>query len=44
MAHYLYPIPIKQFLLTSPDGTNVEESVIYQNPYWPIKADASAEK
>ena len=42
MAHYLNPIPIKQFLLTSPDGTSVSESTIYQNPYWPLTADSPA--
>lgn len=36
MAHYLNPVSIKQILLCTPDGTNAEESVIYQNPYWPL--------
>lgn len=36
MAHYLEPVSIKQILLCTPDGTNAEESVIYQNPYWPL--------
>lgn len=35
-AHYLYPIAFHHFLLTS-DG-NVNNSVIYQNPGWPIEA------
>ena len=40
-ANYLYPVPIKQMILLSPDGT-VDNSVIYQNPYWPTKIGASA--
>ena len=44
MAHYLNPIPIKQFLLTSSDGATVSESSIYQNPYWPTTADLPAEQ
>ena len=44
LAHYLQPIMIKQFLITSPDGATVEDSPIYQNPYWPLKADAAAEQ
>lgn len=35
-AHYLSPIGFRNFLIAS-DG-NAESSVIYQNPYWPIKA------
>ena len=44
MAHYLQPLPLKQFLLTSPDYTNKENSPLYQNPYWPLEADQPAEK
>lgn len=44
MAHYLQPLPLKQFLLTSPDYTNKENSPLYQNPYWPLEADKPAEK
>ena len=44
MAHYLNPIMIKQFLLTSPDGTSADQSPIYQNPYWPMTAGQAAEK
>ena len=40
-ANYLYPVPIKQMILLSPDGT-VDNSVIYQNPYWPTKIGESA--
>lgn len=44
MAHYLEPLPIKQFLLTAPDYTSVELSSLYQNPYWPLATDQPAEK
>lgn len=44
LAHYLKPVMIKQFLITSPDGKTVEQSTIYQNPYWPMVADKPAEK
>lgn len=37
MAHYLEPIPIQEFLLTSVDNV-VETSPIHQNPGWPIVA------
>ena len=42
MAHYLQPIMVKQFMITSPDNKTVEDSPIYQNPYWPIEADMPA--
>ena len=44
MAHYLRPIPIYQMMLTSPDASTAAESVIYQNPYWPIEANIPATK
>jgi hypothetical protein len=44
LAHYLYPIMLKQFLLTASDGKTISESPIYQNPYWPTTADSPAEK
>lgn len=44
MAHYLEPLPIKQFLLTSSDHADVELSPLYQNPYWPLVADSPAEQ
>lgn len=44
MAHYLTPIAIEQFLITSPDGQSVSESLLYQNPYWPLVADMPAEQ
>lgn len=43
MAHYLHPIMVKQFLITAPDNKTVENSPIYQNPYWPIVPDMPAE-
>lgn len=42
MAHYLQPLPIKQFQLTSSDNVSVELSPLYQNPYWPVTADMPA--
>lgn len=44
MAQYLQPLPLKQFLLTSPDYSTMELSPLYQNPYWPMTADQPAEK
>lgn len=44
MAHYLQPLPLKQFLLTASDYATVGLSPLYQNPYWPITAGQSAEK
>lgn len=42
MAHYLQPLPIRQFILTSEDHASVEKSPLYQNPYWPVQADMPA--
>ncbi|MBS9766436.1 MAG: RagB/SusD family nutrient uptake outer membrane protein [Flavobacteriaceae bacterium] len=39
-AHYLSPIAFEHFLIASPDG-NAENSVIYQNPNWPIEANGA---
>lgn len=44
MAHYLYPMPLKQMQLTAPDHTSMDQSPIYQNPYWPITSDSPAEQ
>lgn len=44
MAHYLSPLPVNQFLVTAPDGQTIEDSPLYQNPYWPTTADMPAEK
>lgn len=44
MAHYLQPLPIKQFLLTATDHASVDLSPLYQNPYWSTKSDEPAEK
>ena len=40
-AYYLSPYGIQDLTLTSEDGT-VENSVAYQNPYWPVKASEGA--
>jgi len=40
MAHYLSPIAVEHFQLTSTDGS-VENSIIYQNPGWPTVAGQS---
>lgn len=40
-ANYLYPVPIKEIKLLSPND-DIEHSVIYQNPYWPNEISASA--
>ena len=42
-AHYLDPIAVQHFLITSPDGSSVENSPIYQNPGWPIVSGATCE-
>ncbi len=44
MAQYLRPIPIKQMMLTSPDGKTVADSPLYQNPYWPSEPSLPATK
>lgn len=44
MAHYLQPLPIKQFQLTSSDHSSIDLSPLYQNPYWPTVADMPAEQ
>lgn len=41
MAHYLAPLAVQEMILTSPDGS-AANSVIYQNPYWPIEAGESS--
>lgn len=43
MAHYLSPIAIQHFLITSDGGDgNYSDSPIYQNPYWPTEANMPA--
>lgn len=44
MAHYLQPLPIRQFILTADDHADLEKSPLYQNPYWPLTPDMSATK
>jgi hypothetical protein len=41
-GHYLNPIAVDHFLITSNDGTDASSSPIYQNPYWPIQSEATA--
>lgn len=43
MAHYLYPISISHFLITSGEG-DAKASPIYQNPYWPMESNTGAIK
>lgn len=38
-AHYLDPIAIKHFRITSSPTTDLSTSVIYQNPGWPTEAN-----
>ena len=42
-AHYLDPIAVQHFMITSPDGSTVSQSPIYQTPGWPITAGATCE-
>ena len=44
MAHYLQPLPIEEFQLTSSDHSSIELSPLYQNPYWPTTPDMPAEQ
>jgi len=43
MAHYLSPIAVQHFMITSIDGSDVSTSTIYQNPGWPIMAGLTAQ-
>lgn len=42
MAHYLHPVAIQHFLITSENNT-ISSSPIYQNPGWPTNANEGAE-
>lgn len=44
MAHYLQPLPIQEFQLTSSDYSSIELSPLYQNPYWPTIPAVPAEQ
>lgn len=44
MAHYLQPLPLRQFILTADDHATIANSPLYQNPYWPIEVDKPAVK
>jgi len=41
MAHYLNPIAIQHFLITSSDGKDITTSPIYQNPGWSTTANTA---
>ena len=41
-AHYLEPIAIQHFLITAAGGADINTSVIYQNPSWPLEANKGA--
>ncbi|WP_200977857.1 RagB/SusD family nutrient uptake outer membrane protein [Echinicola sp. 20G] len=42
-AHYLEPIAIQHFIITTTDDSGEpENSVIYQNPGWPLQANSGA--
>jgi hypothetical protein len=41
MAHYLSPIGVENFAITSASGNDYASSPIYQNPGWPIMGGAS---
>ncbi|SMO41543.1 Starch-binding associating with outer membrane [Saccharicrinis carchari] len=41
-ANYLSPISFRELQLASPDQVSVENSNLYQNPYWPSEPGASA--
>lgn len=42
MAHYLDPIAIQHFIITTPDANDLDKSKIYQNPGWPLTANEGA--
>lgn len=44
MAHYLSPIAVEHFLLSSPDGVSIDDSPIYQNPWWGTVSSTPAQK
>lgn len=44
MAHYLDPIAIQHFKITSSDPEGYSDSTVYQNPYWSLRPDTPAEK
>lgn len=44
LAHYLDPIAIQHFKITSSGEDGYGDSPIYQNPYWPVRPDMPALK
>src|SRR3546814_19945393 len=39
-AHYLEPIAIQHFIITAENPSDLQTSVIYQNPGWPLEANS----
>lgn len=44
MAHYLSPIAVDHFLISSADGVDIASSPIYQNPYWDTVSGTAAQQ
>lgn len=42
MAQYLEPVPITEILLSASDHASIDQSPLYQNPYWPAVANMPA--
>ena len=42
-AHYLDPIAINHFMVSSPDNKTPENSPVYQNPGWPLVSNKAAD-
>lgn len=42
-AHYLEPIAIEHFIFTSEVPGDINSSIVYQNPGWPLQSNAGAE-
>ena len=43
-ANYLSPLSVREIELASPDRSSIENSNLYQNPYWPTVANGAAER
>ncbi len=43
-ANYLSPLSVREIELASPDRNSIENSNLYQNPYWPTVANGAAER
>ena len=42
-AHYLNPIAITHFRITTSNPNDLNTSIIYQNPGWPLQADEGSD-